>query len=63
MDVKLSIANISLHDVYSAERYLDSVGSALHLGLQAPFLLAFLAQPALQLLLLLPHGLDTPLQL
>lgn len=43
--------------------YLDSVSPALHLRLQATLLLTFLAQPLLQLLLLLPHALNTSLQL
>lgn len=44
-------------------RHLDSVSSSLHLRLQATFLLTFLAQPPLQLLLLLPHTLNASLQL
>lgn len=35
----------------------------LHLRLQAPLLLTLLAQPLLQLLLLLPHALNAALQL
>lgn len=44
-------------------RYLDSVRSSLHLSLQTSFLLTLLAQPPLQLLLLLSHTLNTSLQL
>lgn len=43
--------------------HLHSVSSSLHLGLQTSLLLTLLSQPLLQLLLLLPHGLDTSLQL
>lgn len=42
---------------------LDSVRSPLHLCLQTSFLLTLLAQPLLQLLLLLPHTLNASLQL
>lgn len=44
-------------------RHLDSVRSPLHLCLQTSFLLTFLSQPPLQLLLLLPHALNASLQL
>lgn len=42
--------------------YLDSVTSSLHFCLQTSFLLTLLAQASLQLLLLLLHGLNAPLQ-
>lgn len=42
---------------------LHSVSPPLHLRLQTPLLLTLLPQPFLQLLLLLPHTLNTALQL